>query len=275
MENMSDLRYLEVDVPEGFEPMTQPTKSQNRLRNDRIQILPVEQRDLVEVAKLIYDAFPPVFWDEIEDVSKRPPLAGRCKLLAKHLSPVLQTAGYHVIKAVDADTQNIMGTAVWMENGQHSGFPTSFGGLPEVTFPTHFVPTTLRDDLIGPLAWDRKMKWSQGEVKEMYAHHTPAWTEELRGYDIGRVKEMGDRPHWYLAPLCVKKEYRAMGVGKALMSYGLDKADMADPPLHCVLETLPNVRPVYYHLGFVPTAEHGTYKDTQLVRPPKGHLGKF
>lgn len=114
------------------------------------------------------------------------------------------------------------------------------------------------------------MGWSDTDVVEMYGGHAPLWSQEYLKYETGRIKEMGDRSHWYLAPICVKKEYQARGVGKALMMYGIGRADASSPPMHCVLESLPNARPVYYHLGFEPTAEHGTSKDTQLVRPPLG-----
>ena len=163
-----------------------------------------------------------------------------------------------------------MGIALWVENGKHPIFPTTYPGFSGLKFPSTFAPCPFRDDLVGPLGFDKKLGWSNDDVKEMYDHHSPAWFQEYQKYDTGRVKEMGDRPHWYLAPVCVSKEYRAAGVGKALMMYGIQKADAADAPLHCVLEALPNAQPVYLHFGFVPTKGHGTSKDSQLVRAPLG-----
>ena len=162
-----------------------------------------------------------------------------------------------------------MGIAGWTENGVHHQYPKIYPRMVGHEFPDSFLPCVWRDDLVGPLGLAVKEGWSTNDIKEMYSHHNDKWYEEFEGYDIGRLKEMGDQPHWYLAPLCVKKKFWAKGVGKALSMWGIEQADAADPPAACVLEALPNARPVYYHLGFRPTAHHGNFKETQLVRPPQ------
>ncbi|KAL9056251.1 MAG: hypothetical protein Q9162_003042 [Coniocarpon cinnabarinum] len=292
---MSTNTYHEVDVPEGYRPMTQPTRDENRLERSKIQISLAEEQDLRQLvgladmlenhvsrfdlliihptkAAIHYAAFPDAFWEKVEDSSACPSLEKRIDLLAKHFAPLCRTPGYHFIKATHADTGVIMGTAIWMENGRYPIFPTTYPGLDDIDFPPAFVPGSYRDDLVRSLAFDRSMGWSDADMSQLYAHHKPAWYEQFRDHDVGRVKEMGDRPHWYLAPLCVDKPYQAMGVGKALTMYGLEKADAGTPPAPCVLDALPNARPAYYHLGFEPTADHGPHKDAQLVRSPLGGM---
>ena len=163
-----------------------------------------------------------------------------------------------------------MGVAGWHETGKHHIFPTKYSTFPDdVEFHDAFVPCPWRDDLIEPMKFQEKEGWTDDEVEQIYAHHSDKWSKEFETYDIGRIREMKDQPHWYLAPLSIKKKFQAKGVGMALMKYGLDKADAADPPLAVVLEAIPSARPMYQHLGFVATEEHGASKDTQFVRPPQ------
>lgn len=48
---MDKHEYYEVEVPEGFTPMAQPTKDEDRLSNDKIQIKPLEEEDLHEFVR--------------------------------------------------------------------------------------------------------------------------------------------------------------------------------------------------------------------------------
>ncbi|KAL9050844.1 MAG: hypothetical protein Q9162_006388 [Coniocarpon cinnabarinum] len=264
-----DLDLSKIHIPEGFPPLTQPTKDENKFAKEKIKIEYVQPDDILEYAAICYEAFPDTFWDAFE-TPDRPSLEERTKRLAKHFLPWLSMPGYHAIKAVNTDTGEMMGIASWMENGKFPIYPTSYPMFPNYKFPSTYIPCTWRDDLVIPMGFDKTHNWSSEQVKEMYAHHSQKWFPEFEKYDIGRLAEMGETPHWYLAPLCVKEKYWARGVGKALSMWGIERADSATPPMPCVLEAFPNARPVYYHLGFRPTAHRGVCKETQLVRPAKG-----
>jgi GNAT superfamily N-acetyltransferase len=175
-----------------------------------------------------------------------------------------------------------MGIAGWHECGVYASYPTKYAAYPGLTFPDTFVPCAWRNDFYEELELDKKMGWSEDDMKAMREFRNVDFTNSWLGYDTGRLGEMGDKAHWYLAPLCVWKKWRGRGVGKELLKWGLDRADQQNVP--CILEAFPNARPVgeireqlqifelthsqvYYHLGFEPTASHGPFKDAQLLRP--------
>lgn len=61
-------------------------------------------------------------------------------------------------------------------------------------------------------------------------------------------KIMGDRPHWYLELIVVKKEYQGKGAGGLMIRYGVEKADEAE--VEAYLDASPSGRPVYERYGF-------------------------
>ena len=68
----------------------------------------------------------------------------------------------------------------------------------------------------------------------------------------------------YLAPLFVLDKFRGRGIGRQLLDYAINQADARSPPIALYLEALPNARPVYLHLGFVP--REGKERELVLVR---------
>ena len=161
-----------------------------------------------------------------------------------------------------------IGAAAWHESGRYPVYPTHYPRFPNLEFPSTFVPNSWRDDLIKPLGFVEKQGWMPDEAAEMYSHHSQLWRSEFPTYDIGRLAETKGAPHWYLAPLCVKRKYWGRGVGKALIAWGIERAD--EQGAMCVLECMPRVRPLYYRFGFVETRLNGECKETQLVRPARG-----
>ena len=166
-----------------------------------------------------------------------------------------------------------MGVAGWIESGRHRIYPTKYSVYPEHELPDSFVPCILRDDIAGPLRFDERQGWTAEEMKHMYSHHSPKWGEEFASYDVGRIKEVGSQPHWYLTPLAVKEAWRGRGIGKELLMWGIEKADAAEPPVPIILHALPNARPAYYHVGFKPTTGFGPCEHTQIVRPARANKG--
>lgn len=54
----------------------------------------------------------------------------------------------------------------------------------------------------------------------------------------------------YLSFLIIDPKAQGKGIGSALLQWGLDQADSANPPLPVVLESSPAGRPVYEKRGF-------------------------
>ncbi|KAI5461565.1 acyl-CoA N-acyltransferase [Mariannaea sp. PMI_226] len=59
---------------------------------------------------------------------------------------------------------------------------------------------------------------------------------------------MGDRPHWYLELIGVRKEWMGKGVASAMMRWGVERAD--EDGLPCFLEATPEGRGMYEKYGF-------------------------
>lgn len=175
-----------------------------------------------------------------------------------------------------------MGIAGWHECGVHASYPTKYAAYPDLTFPDTFVPCAWRIDLYEELGLDKQAGWDGDDMKAMREIRNDEFSTSFLAYDRGRLNEMGDQAHWYLAPLCVREKWRGRGVGTELIKWGIDRADAQGVPL--ILEALAGARPgsiivkqaqsfqltdsqVYYHLGFEPTTSHGPFKDAQLLRP--------
>jgi hypothetical protein len=64
-------------------------------------------------AALAYDAFTDVYW-RTQEVVDRPPLEERIKRIAKHWAPWLHRPGMHCIKAVHAETGELVSIGCWL-----------------------------------------------------------------------------------------------------------------------------------------------------------------
>ena len=62
------------------------------------------------------------------------------------------------------------------------------------------------------------------------------------------VEIMGGREHWYLEMVATKKAYQRNGLGKTLVSWGIERA--AEDGLDCYLDSTPEGQRLYEKLGF-------------------------
>ncbi|KAI6081815.1 acyl-CoA N-acyltransferase [Hypoxylon rubiginosum] len=100
-----------------------------------------------------------------------------------------------------------------------------------------------------------------------------SFAEEVFGLmDRKRKEVMGDRPHWYLEMLGVRKEFQRRGAGKALLRWGLKQADEAG--IEAYLTASPAGTPLYQMHGFdiVETVliDDGKRVENFMLRPPQG-----
>jgi GNAT superfamily N-acetyltransferase len=112
----------------------------------------------------------------------------------------------------------------------------------------------LRRDAILPSAfdWQRKMGWTDEEVEEMWSAVSDVeWNQKSVENDAVRRSVVGDTPHWYLAPLFTWPEWQGRGIGKKLLMWAIEQADMESPSTPMCLESAPTARAVYMHCGFV------------------------
>ncbi|KAI1372842.1 acyl-CoA N-acyltransferase [Hypoxylon crocopeplum] len=99
-----------------------------------------------------------------------------------------------------------------------------------------------------------------------------AFVEEVFGAIEKKHKEiMGDRPHWYLEILGVRKEFQGKGLGKQLLQWGLSRAD--DAGAEAFLAASPAGAPMYKKYGFdlLETMEidDGRRIESFMLRPAK------
>lgn len=84
---------------------------------------------------------------------------------------------------------------------------------------------------------------------------------------------MGDRPHWYLGLIGVRKEFTGKGAAGAMMRWGVERADQDGLP--CFLEATPGARGMYEKYGFRVVGEqkfdspYGEVLDFYMVRDAK------
>jgi len=113
----------------------------------------------------------------------------------------------------------------------------------------------------GAALWDGPAQWRLSVAEQLSLAARSA-----RGIGCGRGRAVGDallaiehahpaEPHWYLAVLGVRREARGPGLGSALLTPGLARADVEGLP--CYLESSnPRNVSLYERHGFEVTAEH-------------------
>ncbi|KAI9666260.1 MAG: hypothetical protein M1821_004195 [Bathelium mastoideum] len=124
------------------------------------------------------------------------------------------TPGTQWSKIIDEDTGKIVGASVWQfyESDPYTGTRD-----PEVTW------------------------WPEGEGKRF----AQQFANELRR---ARVRYMA-KPHAYLLHLTVLPEFRARGLGRRLMDWGLQMVDQRG--LEAYIDAAPLAKPLYERCGFV------------------------
>jgi GNAT superfamily N-acetyltransferase len=185
----------------------------------------------------MYECFPEAFWGKMEPVDQRPSYSTRVSRLTKRLLPTFDNPKLPWMKWVKATyvpKNEMIGMAGWMGPGN----------------PVHNVWCRSAVDFYG---FKEHMGWSDDEVDEMWKDTAvEAWDGQFRGDDGRREDTMKGEPHWFLAPLCVWPEYQGKGVGRRLIQWAIDIADMQDPVTPLYLESVDYARAVYMHMGFVP-----------------------
>jgi len=237
----------------------------SKLMDDEITIVHAQLEDLETIATQMYEVMESEhFWDAVEPRAIRPPELIRIQRLAKRMRPWTYQIGSEPIMAIHNPTGAIMGFALWHAPCARGLYPTSYPGLPGHTFPNNFAPSFSRDsrDVGPPLKWDVREGWSKQAMDEMWSGVTPAWQDRFAALDLARLRIMGERPHWYVGPLYVKKEWRGRGVASKLLRWGQSRALVQKllgmtgelPPsfkdTSCYLETTPVARGLCVRAGF-------------------------
>lgn len=202
----------------------------------------------------LHTAFPAAWWSKNEPPPQRPSSPTRRTRFASRYRPWLQHPHYHAIKAVHTPTNTLLGFAGW-NSPSHMSLPESQGG-----FTNMFRGSTHERLGLAAPGWEESEGWRGVDVA--------VFEGELAFYDRVRREEVGERPHWYLAPFFVKEEFRGRGVGAVLMRWGVERADAEG--CECYLEALPNARPVYLRFGFgEPVGRGEVGRDVVLIRPAR------
>ncbi|KAK8048059.1 acyl-CoA N-acyltransferase [Apiospora saccharicola] len=89
-------------------------------------------------------------------------------------------------------------------------------------------------------------------------------------------EHMGTRPHWYLELLAVRKSHHGKGLGKHLLSWGLERADQDG--VEAYLQASPAGVPLYRKYGFedietVTMSRADNYAEVFMKRQPRQSQG--
>ncbi|KAK5994268.1 hypothetical protein PT974_04740 [Cladobotryum mycophilum] len=83
---------------------------------------------------------------------------------------------------------------------------------------------------------------------------------------------MGERPHWYLEMLAVKKQFQGKGAASLMLKYGVAKAD--EDGVESYLDASPLAKPIYERYGFrvvhTETFLNGRYSECAMLRDAMG-----
>lgn len=255
-----------ADAPPQFLPTTRPVEDSARIPTSSISISALQEADLGAVASLLHSAFPDWWWRKHELPASQPAPDVRNARLATRLAVFLHHPDLiGVVAHVDGE---FAGFAGWHVPRLDTTAPAinAFSDVPPSFVPCHFrKPFT--DEVL-----PSKLGLSQQEWDEVWAGvDVESIGREFDGYDATRLKVMGNRPHWFLAPLIVEEKFRGRGVGAALMKWGCEYADDGvvgrpgkerskvphangkgpEKPTPMFLDAFPNARPVYARFGFV------------------------
>jgi GNAT superfamily N-acetyltransferase len=137
------------------------------------------------------------------------------------------------VKATYIPTNKIIGVAGWQAPGS----------------PVH---TFWRRSATQFYKWDEKYNWSEADVEEMWQGvDMSVWEGGFEKDDKARQEVLGDEPHWYLAPLFTRPEFKGRGIGSMLLKWGIEQADATNPVTPMYLESSEYAVKVYEHVGFV------------------------
>ncbi|KAE9980200.1 hypothetical protein EG328_000434 [Venturia inaequalis] len=213
--------------------MAETAEAKTRLTADDVVISPVEEKDLISIARGYYAAFGPDWHKQMEPA---PPILNvRIEKFAKRMKPWLSSPCGKWVKATLVGKPDVaIGHAGWL-------IPCS----------TH-VPNHWRQDAAEKLGWAEKEGWTPEEQVQLWSHvDLEAWQGVFLEADDVREELMRNTPHWFLAPLWVLPEHQGRGVSSLLMKDVLELADAHNPSTPIYLEAMPEARPIYEHFGFI------------------------
>ncbi|KAF2264447.1 hypothetical protein CC78DRAFT_533288 [Lojkania enalia] len=232
VEKRADL--IKIPTAPGGVLQTVPVEPGQRILNSEIKVELCEVDDATRIAEGLYTCFPEVWWARMEPPEIRPPsLQTRVTRLTTRIRPTFSNPNMKWIKAVLTASNEIVGVAGWMG-------------------PNNPIKNIWSRSAQSFYGWDKQNNWTEDEIEEMWKGASEAWDVQIEKDEKLRADLMGDEPHWYLAPLFVWPQYQGKGVGKLLLDWAIKQADATDPVTPLYLESMPNARALYMHVGFVP-----------------------
>jgi GNAT superfamily N-acetyltransferase len=238
-----------TDNTDGFQTM--PVEPSRRLPESDMRIELCTEQDAEKIAEGLYLCFPDDWWAKKEPLELRPKENSdrlRIQRMAKRLTPAITDPNHSFIKAVLTSTGEIVGIAGWTR-------PSNPG-----------VHNMFRRSAIDHYGWKEKMGWTDEEIEEMWSHVSDeTWNVQFGKDDETRREITEGQPHWYLAPLLTWPDYQGRGVGKRLLNWAIEQADVNDPPTPMYLESRPSARAVYMHMGFVPCGDYNMLRKGPAV----------
>ncbi|KAL7416453.1 acyl-CoA N-acyltransferase [Mrakia frigida] len=201
-----------------------------------IEVSPLTRDDFEDLARAQLKAMEnDNVYDRIYPVSKRPTeevrIAHAIQTRTSRPFPFSPSSDSFELKATLPGSSKLIGFAYWV--GPTDRTATLGGPTPE-------------EELIAEEEGKKEKSEQQKEKeKTMDLEFHKAFVGEAKR---ARREIMEGREHWYLGLLFVDPAYQGMGVGSALLNYGISRADAAGLPMY--LESSNPGRAVYAAKGF-------------------------
>ncbi len=237
---------IEVPVPEGFPPMCEPVKAENRAES--VFVVPASDKYLAAMVRGIRRFSylrAPAYQKQAESFERSYPEAildsitkstREIEHTAKRLSATLKAPNVTMLIATLGDNGLFMGCAAFLKAGR----------MPNEHHMHIFQPAAFHQGH----NFKKLMGWTDKEVDEMHSGINMGLLEEMmERTQLKREELMGNQLYVMLGPIWVSNEYRSRGVGSKLVYEGFKMSRDAGVPL-LLSGVFPNAAPAYLHLGF-------------------------